>query len=229
MKRARLIAGAAVAALLAGFSFTACVNESPEINYQVEYTHKSDFTEVLNAINSQTTTIAEKIAAVETAIKNGTATLQEASKALKEAIVKSLDNQTTTLADKIAGVTSAVNSQALTLKDKLEILDKTIADGVLTLEEASKAMKEALVKELQDQTKTLDEKLADVKTAIDDQRIALCDKIDILTEAVDNQTLTLDEALKAIDETVQDQTTRFEAKFDLIHSTIETGAADIKT
>ncbi|MCQ2163203.1 MAG: hypothetical protein MJY86_08000 [Bacteroidales bacterium] len=229
MKRARLIAGAAVAALLAGFSFTACVNESPEINYQVEYTHKSDFTEVLNAINSQTTTIADKIAAVEAAIKNGTATLQEASKALKEAIVKSLDNQTTTLADKIAGVTSAVNSQALTLKDKLEILDKTIADGVLTLEEASKAMKEALVAELKDQTKTLDEKLADVKTAIDDQTIALSDKIDILTAAVDNQTVTLDEALKAIDESVQDQTERFEAKFDLINSTIETGAADIKT
>ena len=215
---------AALAAVLASFAFSSCVNEAPEINYVVEYTHNSDFSSIIEAIKSQSTTIAQKLDAVKTAVDEGFMTMEEASGALKDALVESLNNQNATLSD----IEEAISSQNLLLEDKLDILTAAVDNQTITLEEALGLIDGSI----QDQTEALEAKLdlinETIETGAADLAEASAALKDALVEALNNQTVTLEEALDAIDGSIQDQTEALEAKLDLLCETIENGVTTLE-
>ena len=239
---------AAAAAVMASFAFSSCVNEAPEINYVVEYTHNSDFSSIIAAINSQTTSIAEKLAAVETAVNNGFLSMEEASGALKDALVESLNNQNATLSD----IQQAIASQNLLLEDKLDVLNAAIATQTATLDDALEAIEMSvdyqtdvlkakldllaetietgavnLVDALNEFEETVDEGFGDVTQATNAQTMAMGIMTASIVRAINNGVITLDRALADIEEAIDDQTEALEAKLDVIAGAIETGAADL--
>ena len=169
---------AATAVAIASFAISSCVNEAPEINYVVEYTHNSDFSSIIAAINSQTNSIAEKLAAVETAVNNGFLSMEEASGALKDALVESLNNQNATLSD----IQQAIASQNLLLEDKLDVLNAAIAT----------------------QTATLDQALESIEMSVDTQTEALKAKLDLLAETIETGAADLVDALNEFEETMDE-------------------------
>ena len=169
---------AATAVAIASFAFSSCVNEAPEINYVVEYTHNSDFSSIIAAINSQTNSIAEKLAAVETAVKNGFLSMEEASGALKDALVESLNNQNASLSD----IQQAIASQNLLLEDKLDVLNAAIAT----------------------QTATLDDALESIEMSVDTQTEALKAKLDLLAETIETGSVNIVDALNEFEETMDE-------------------------
>lgn len=197
MKR-RLIT-LAVSAVLSGalLCFTSCVNEAPEINYQVEYHHTTDFSELIKVINDQTLSLASKIAAVEDAVAKGTASLSEASSALKDAITKALDDQTSSINEKLETLTQAVNSQALTLEDKLSLIEKAIKDGTTTLS-----------KVIGNIAGSLENKLDIIAKAINDGAATINDAMEAmggtLVDAVEQGVIDLGDAVEALGDIVED-------------------------
>ena len=58
----------AIVAIAAMAMFTSCEQDAPEINFSQTDTHTSDFSELIAAINNQTTTLAEKLQLINDAI-----------------------------------------------------------------------------------------------------------------------------------------------------------------
>ena len=226
---------AAIAAVLASFAFSSCVKEAPEINYTVEFTHNSDFSSIIEAINSQSSTIAQKLEAVETAVSQGLLSVEEASAALKDALVESLDNQNATLSDleealesqnlllgdKMDVLTAAVNSQTASLEDvldyKLGLINSAIETGAADLGEALDAFQEVM-----------DEDLEGLTIATDIQTAAQTALGTALVLAVTNGTTTLNRALTEINSSISDQTTALKLRLDLIAATVASGAVSIR-
>ena len=240
---------AALAAVFASFAFSSCVNEAPEINYVVEYTHNSDFSSIIEAIKSQTTSMAQKLDAVQAAVSEGFMTMEEASSALKEALVESLNNQNATLSD----IQQAIVSQNLLLEDKLDVLTAAVNKQTTTLEKAldyidisiqdqTKALKAKLdlinetietgaanlVEALEAFEETMDEDLQDLTQATNFQTIAIGMMGTAIVNAINNGVATLEEALAAIEEAIDDQTTVLETQLAVIAQAIEQAASTVE-
>ena len=239
---------AAAAAVLASFAFSSCVNEAPEINYVVEYTHNSDFSSIIEAIRSQSTTIAQKLDAVEAAVSEGFMTMEEASDALKDALVESLENQNATLsdieqaiasqglllADKLDVLTAAVNTQTATLDQALEYIDASIMDQTEALKTKLDLINETietgaanLVDALEAFQEVMDEDFQNQTLATNLQTLAMGMIGNALVQAINNGVATLEEALDAIDQSIEDQTEALELKLDTIAGAIEDGVVDL--
>ena len=67
----------ALLCVIAPAFFASCVNEAPEINYKVDYTHNSDFTGIIAALNSQTTKLEAKMDLLKKAIDDNTLTMSQ--------------------------------------------------------------------------------------------------------------------------------------------------------
>lgn len=247
--RIKRILLAALAAVFALFAFSSCVNEAPEINYVVEYTHNSDFSSIIEAIKSQTTSMAQKLDAVQAAVSEGFMTMEEASSALKEALVESLNNQNATLSD----IQQAIVSQNLLLEDKLDVLTAAVNKQTTTLEKAldyidisiqdqTKALKAKLdlinetietgaanlVDALEAFEETMDEDLQDLTQATNFQTIAIGMMGTAIVNAINNGVTTLEEALAAIEEAIDDQTTVLETQLAVIAQAIEQAASTVE-
>lgn len=247
--RIKRILLAALAAVFASFAFSSCVNEAPEINYVVEYTHNSDFSSIIEAIKSQTTSMAQKLDAVQAAVSEGFMTMEEASSALKEALVESLNNQNATLSD----IQQAIVSQNLLLEDKLDVLTAAVNKQTTTLEKAldyidisiqdqTKALKAKLdlinetietgaanlVDALEAFEETMDEDLQDLTQATNFQTIAIGMMGTAIVNAINNGVATLEEALAAIEEAIDDQTTVLETQLAVIAQAIEQAASTVE-
>jgi|GEM_PF-2657091 len=239
---------AALAAVLASFAFSSCVNEAPEINYVVEYTHNSDFSSIIEAIKSQSTTIAQKLDAVEAAVSEGFMTMEEASSALKEALVESLNNQNATLSDiqqaivsqnllledKLDVLTAAVNKQTATLQEALDYIDASIQDQTKALKAKLDLINETvetgaanLVEALEAFEETMDEDFQNQTLATNLQTLAMTGIGAAIVQAINNGVATLEEALDAIDQSIDDQTEALALKLDTIASAIEDGVVDL--
>ena len=240
---------AAAAAVLASFAFSSCVNEAPEINYVVEYTHNSDFSSIIEAIRSQSTTIAQKLDAVQAAVSEGFMTMEEASDALKDALVESLENQNATLsdieqaiasqglllADKLDVLTAAVNTQTATLDQALEYIDASIMDQTEALKAKMDLICEAietgaanLVDALEAFEETMDEDIQNQTQAINAQTIAMGMIGNAIVRAINNGVTTLSRALSDIEDAIDDQTDVLEYQLDVIGGVIEAGATTIQ-
>ena len=247
--RIKRILLAASAAVLASFAFSSCVNEAPEINYVVEYTHNSDFSSIIEAIKSQSTTIAQKLDAVQAAVSEGFLTMEEASSALKDALVESLNTQNATLSDiqqaivsqnllledKLDVLTAAVNNQTATLQDALDYIDASIQDQTQTLEAKLELINETietgaanLVEALEAFEETMDEDLQGLTQATNIQTIAIGMVGNAIVNAINNGVTTLEEALAAIEEAIDDQTTVLETQLAVIAQAIEQAASTVE-
>ena len=240
---------AALAAVLASFAFSSCVNEAPEINYVVEYTHNSDFSSIIEAIKSQSTTIAQKLDAVETAVSEGFLTMEDASNALKDALIESLNNQNATLSDieqaivsqnllledKLDVLTTAVNKQTATLQEALDYIDASIQDQTKALKAKLDLINETietgaanLVEALEAFEETMDEDLQDLTQATNFQTFAIGMVGNAIVNAINNGVTTLEDALAAIEEAIDNQTTVLETQLTVIAEAIDDGAATIE-
>ncbi len=239
---------AALAAVLASFAFSSCVNEAPEINYVVEYTHNSDFSSIIEAIKSQSTTIAQKLDAVETAVSEGFMSMEEASGALKDALVESLNNQNSTLSDieqaivsqnllledKLDVLTAAVNKQTATLQEALDYIDASIQDQTKALKAKLDLINETietgaanLVEALEAFEETMDEDFQNQTLATNLQTLAMTGIGAAIVQAINNGVATLDESLDAIDQSIDDQTEALALKLETIADAIEDGVVDL--
>lgn len=103
-----------------------------------------------------------------------------------------------------------------------------------------------IIKAINDQTKSLEAKLALIEAAIDNQTLTVSQKLDILTAAVENgvltiqqmadkivdaiedQTVGLNEKLALIEAAIKNQTLTIGQKFDLLNTAVENGVLKIE-
>jgi len=210
MKKNLLTALLAVVAL---FTVSSCVNEAPEINYSVQYTHTSDFTSLIKAINDQTLSFSEKLELVAKAVDDGAATLEQASDALAQLVSKAINDQGTALSEKLDILNQAMDSQNILLEEKLNLLCQALNNGAITLENALHSFEE-----------TVDSSIAGHADITSE---AIEDLANTLSSSIRQGVFTLGQALWAINGSVNSQTLALSIQLSLINRSIASGAADI--
>ena len=222
--------------LLLGFvaplTFTSCENSHPEINLEF----KSDYSGIIDAINKTNASLAEKLANIESAIKEGTLKNAQALDAIKAAVA-SMEG---TVAQKLAAIESAVKDQTTSFETKMALIETALNEGFADVAEGQDLMKQAL----ESLEGTVAEKLAAVEKAVKDQTLSLETKLDLINTTVEEGFASIKEgqdlivaALEAIDGTLQDkmdalekaikaQTTTLAAKLAAIEAAVKAGFAD---
>jgi tetratricopeptide (TPR) repeat protein len=222
--------------LLLGFvaplTFTSCENSHPEINIEM----KSDYSGIIDAINKTNTALADKLAVIESAIKEGTLKNAQALEAIKAAVA-SMEG---TVAQKLAAIESAVKDQTTSFETKMALIETALNEGFADVAEGQDLMKQAL----ESLEGTVAEKLAAVEKAVKDQTLSLETKLDLINTTVEEGFASIKEgqdlivaALEAIDGTLQDkmdalekaikaQTTTLAAKLAAIEAAVKAGFAD---
>lgn len=107
--------------LLLPMVFTGCENGDPEISI----TAKSDYSKIIEAVNSASKSLAEKLFLIEAAMSRGFADNKEVPQLLQQALA-SLSG---TLAEKLADVEAAVKSQGTSLETKLGLIEAAVTGG----------------------------------------------------------------------------------------------------
>ena len=107
--------------LLASAVLTACDAEPVKVSVTME----SDYSQIIDAINSANQTLTTKMALIESALSQGFADNKEAQELLRQAIA-SLSG---TSAEKLAAVEAAVKSQTASLELKLGLIEAAISGG----------------------------------------------------------------------------------------------------
>ena len=175
--------------------FTSCEQDAPEINFSQTDTHISDFSGIIAAINSQTTTLEAKLQLINDAINAQTLSFEQKMDILQAAVdngiltyieqsellIAAINNQTTDLAAKLVLIERAITSQTLSLEAKLQLLTEAAEAGFISLEEAMQLM----ITAINNQTTDLSAKLVLIQEAITSQTLSLEAKLQLLTEAVE--------------------------------------------
>ena len=131
LKRIILILSSAALLLL-----PACDGVRNEIDIEIT----SDYNEIIKAINEGNASLAEKLAAIEQAIKDGSLQNKQAVALVQQAI----DALKGTLADKLAAVEAAVRSQSTSLEAKIALIDAAVKAGFADETGARDLFKQAL-------------------------------------------------------------------------------------
>ncbi|MBR0533568.1 MAG: hypothetical protein IJK19_02615 [Bacteroidales bacterium] len=218
--------------LVAPLTFTSCENSHPEINLEF----KSDYSGIIDAINKTNTSLAEKLANIESSIKEGTLKNTQALEAIKAAVA-SMEG---TVAQKLAAIESAVKDQTTSFETKMALIETALNEGFADVAEGQDLMKQAL----ESLEGTVAEKLEAVEKAVKDQTLSLETKFDLINTTVEEGFASIKEgqdlivaALEAIDGTLQDkmdalekaikaQTTTLAAKLAAIEAAVKAGFAD---
>ena len=162
--------GALAAFLMLGIAapltFTSCENAHPEINFSME----SDFSGIIKALNDANTALADKLANIEAAVKEGTLKSSEALDAIKAAVA-SMEG---TVAQKLAAIESAVKDQTTSFETKMALLETALSEGFASVAEGQDLMKQAL----ESLEGTVEDKLAAVEEAVKDQTLSLETKLE---------------------------------------------------
>ena len=178
-----------ISALLcsAPLAFTSCENEHPELNV----TLTSDYSTIINAIKNVNSTLSDKLALIEEAIKNGTVASGEANDLIK----KALETMNGTLEDKLAAIEEAIKSQTTSLESKLGLIETALKTGFTDQKTALGEIKTAL-ESIKGSVDGLDSAIDGVVTAIDKVTTAVDGTNTALTGAIAK---ALDDIFKAID------------------------------
>ena len=130
------------------------------------------------AVKSQTLSLETKLALIESAVKNGLADSKTQQDLLKEAI----DSLTGTLEEKLAAIETALESQTSTLETKLALIEQAVKSGVTT---GTTVTEDDLIqKALETLTGTLNERLSAIEDAIRSQTSNLESKLALIEGAV---------------------------------------------
>ena len=168
-------------------AFTSCENEHPAVNV----TLNSDYSGIVEAINSVNTTLLDKLALIEEAIKNGTVASGEANDLIKQA----LETMNGTLEDKLAAIEEAIKSQTTSLESKLGLIETALKTGFTDQKKALGEIKTAL-ESIKGSVDGLDSAIDGVVKAIDKVTTAVDGTNTALTGAIAK---ALDDIFKAID------------------------------
>ena len=173
--------------MAAPLAFTSCENEHPELNV----TLTSDYSTIINAIKNVNSTLSDKLALIEEAIKNGTVASGEANDLIK----KALETMNGTLEDKLAAIEEAIKSQTTSLESKLGLIETALKTGFTDQKTALGEIKTAL-ESIKGSVDGLDGAIDGVVTAIDKVTTAVDGTNTALTGAIAK---ALDDIFKAID------------------------------
>ena len=179
------------------------------------------------AMKDQTLKLADKLDALDEAIKalpDYTEKLQAIEKAISalpnytsklEAIEKALTSQTKELSEKLAFIEAAMKDQTVKLDDKLAALEKAIK-ALPNYTEQLQAIKTAI-----DGLPDYNDKLAAIETAMKDQTKKLSEKLAFIEAAMKTQTLTLSAKINTLNTILALHSIDMSLKLNAIKKAIE--------
>lgn len=152
----------------------ACKNEPSSINIALE----PDYRGILETISQSTQPLAEKLALIEAAQRNGLADNQKAIEMIRQAVA----SMGGTLEEKLDAILAAVKSQTTDLETKLALVDAAVTSGFAD----SYAAQGLLLEAIDSLGGTLEEKLTAIEDAIGDTSTALSSKLALIETALVN-------------------------------------------
>ena len=206
----------------------ACKEDVPPIDIALQPNYQG----ILEAITQSNKTLAEKVALIEAAQRDGLADDQAAIGMIRQAVALLSGS----LEEKLAAIEAAVKAQATSLEAKLTLIEAAVGNGFSNNASAQALMQQAIAA----LGGTLEEKVAAIKTAIGNQETALSARMALIEAAVkggfvaasEQQSLiqsmlaSLDgsakEKLAAVESAITSQTTSLVAKLALIETALET-------
>ena len=219
----------------APLTFTACENEHPEISI----TLTSDYSGIIEAINNANKSLADKLALIEQAIKNGQVTSGQSL----DLVIEAINSLSGSLVQKLAAIESAITNQTTSLESKLALIEAAVKTGFADSKTAQGLIKTAI----ESLPGSMAEKLEAVETAIKNQTTSLESKLPLIEAAVktgfaDSKTAqgliktaieslpgSMAEKLEAVETAIKNQTTSLETKLGFIETALKTGFTDEKT
>ena len=152
----------------------ACKNEPSSINIALE----PDYRGIFETISQSTQPLAEKLALIEAAQRNGLADNQKAIEMIRQAVA----SMGGTLEEKLDAILAAVKSQTTDLETKLALIDAAVTSGFAD----SSAAQGLLLEAIDSLGGTLEEKLTAIENAIGDTSTALSSKLALIETALVN-------------------------------------------
>ena len=220
--------------LLTPLAFTSCQPEPAKIDITI----KSDYSQIIDAIKSVDKTLAQKLAAIETAMQSGFAD----NKAAQELVAAAVASLSGTMSEKLAAIESAVKAQTTSLELKLALIEAAVKEGF-----ASGAAQQSLLQQaIEALDGTLEEKLAAIAETVKAQTTSLETKIglveaalqegladgasaqELLKAAIESLGGTLADKIAAIEKAIGSQTADLSAKLGLIETAVQEGFAEAK-
>lgn len=208
-----------------GFLMNSCENKAPEINYSVKYEHKTDFSGIISAINNGSLTLAQALAKVgddltakldllTAIIEDQTVTTAQKLEAINIAVkmnTDALNDQTEAVKAQSALFRVAFDAGIMTLKDAIELCGSNLS-----------AKLGAIVASIESQTSTQAEKMEALKTAIDavNQQMKAQGEANqksmealgaVIESAINNQATDLKTILNTINTTMDEKATALAA------------------
>ena len=173
--------------IAAPLTFTACENEHPEISI----TLTSDYSSIIEAINNANKSLADKLALIEAAVKNGNI----ASEQSFDLISKAINSLSGSLEQKLAAIETAIKNQTTSLETKLDLIEAALKTGFTDEKTALGEIKTAL-ESIKGSVDGLDGAIDDVVAAIDKVTTAVDGTNTALTGEIAK---ALDDIFKSID------------------------------
>ena len=230
-----------------------CTYESPEINFR--QTTVNDYSKIIEALENQTKTMAEKLALLEAALKDQSMTismkLELLTKAYEEGVLKYEEMADKTIdalnalkasnEERLAAIEAAMKNQSVDLSAKLALIEASMKSGFTDVTGSQKLLSEAVAS----LTGTVAEKLSAIETAVKNQSVDLSAKLalieasmksgfadvtdsqKLMNDAVASLTGTVAEKLSAIETAVKNQSVDLSAKLVLIEASMKSGFADV--
>lgn len=208
-----------------GFLMNSCENKAPEINYSVKYEHKTDFSGIISAINNGSLTLAQALAKVgddltakldllAAIVEDQKVTTAQKLEAINLAIKMNTDalyDQTEAVKAQAAIFRAAFDSGIMALKDAIELCGNNLSAKLGAIEAA-----------IESQTATQAEKMDALKTAVDavNQQIKTQGEASqksiealgtVIESAINNQTADLKTILNTINKTMDEKATALAA------------------
>ena len=152
----------------------ACKNEPSSINIALE----PDYRGILETISQSTQPLAEKLALIEAAQRNGLADNQKAIEMIRQAVA----SMGGTLEEKLDAILAAVKSQTTDLETKLALVEAAVTSGFAD----SSAAQGLLLEAIDSLGGTLEEKLTAIDDVIGDTSTALSSKLALIETALVN-------------------------------------------
>ena len=152
----------------------ACKNEPSSINIALE----PDYRGILETISQSTQPLAEKLALIEAAQRNGLADNQKAIEMIRQAVA----SMGGTLEEKLDAILAAVKSQTTDLETKLALVEAAVTSGFAD----SSAAQGLLLEAIDSLGGTLEEKLTAIEDVIGDTSTALSSKLALIETALVN-------------------------------------------
>lgn len=229
-----LLGGLMLLAFVTPTALTSCQNEQPE----VDLTIRMKFDGIVDAIMQMSTTLEEKLALIESAMKDGFADNQAAQELVRSALA-SLSGTTE---QKLAAIEATVTAQTASLEMKLALIEAAVQDGFAD----GQAQQELLLQAVDALEGSVEEKLAAIEEAVKAQTTCLETKIglveaavkegladsaaaqDLIRTALESLDGTLEDKMAAVVSAISSQTADLSTKLGLIEAAVKEGFTEAK-